>query len=705
MAHLALCRDFLPDYAALDKVVRGKVDELLPKFRSATHTGLHLEKINGARDPRARTIRVDRFWRGVVIAPDAGDTYLLLRVLPHDDAVDWVKRHTFSINHTTGALEIQDVEELAAVSRAVGGTPTADAALFEGRSDKEFTTLGIPAELVPVLRRLGSEEKLLALTSVMPPGQRDALLMMHDGLTVEQVWARLVADDDPGPVDTDDLEAALARPASQLMFCRVEGDRELRAMLDQPFSLWRTFLHPEQRRLAYQPTYNGPVRVSGGAGTGKTVVALHRARALAEQLPPGAPPILFTTFTRSLVTAIEEQVEVLAGAELRQRIEVTNADRLAYAIVLAAEGKAPDILKSPAERGRWKAASDFQGGAYGPAFLAQEWRRVILAQGITDRDGYLTARRPARGTRLNRRDRAEIWTIVERFLDGCRSSGQRTFLQLADDACGYLRQEDEPRFSHVIVDEAQDLHPAQWRLLRAAVPKGANDLFIVGDTQQRIYGNTVTLSAVDINVRGRSHHLRINYRTTHEILSCAVRLLTGESFDDLDGEAEKRDGYRSELRGDAPVVQGFASSQQELDGLVEAVQQWTAAGVQPEEIGVVARTGSLDAATAALQAAGVPTRTSDSPQGAGGDGGGVVLATMHGVKGLEFRCVAVIGASDDSLPLPAAVRSAGEDMIERERVLLQERCLLYVAATRARDALRISWSGEPSPFIKPMLVS
>jgi hypothetical protein len=701
MARLALCREFLPDYAALNRSVRTKLDALFPKFQAGTHTGIHLEKINGARDPRARTIRIDKSWRGVVIAPETGDTHLLLRVLPHDDAIDWVTRHTFTVNQTTGALEIQDVARLAEARDRAATVATTDGGLFDDRADRDFTRLGIAGELVPVLRRIGSTDELLALTGVMPQGQGDALLLLADGLSTEEIWAQLVAGEDPGDVDPGDLVAALERPASQAMFRLIDSNHELRDILDRPFALWRVFLHPQQRRLAYRGTYNGSVRVTGGAGTGKTVVAMHRAKALAEHSVPGSNPILFTTFSRSLASAIEANLGHLGGDELQARVEVFNIDRLAHRIVREAEGSPPNVVKDDQERQLWRNVATEHSGRFAAPFLQQEWRQVIVAQGLDSRESYLAAKRPARGVRLSRRDRADVWTITEHFLDALRSTGQRTYLQVADDAARHLAQRLHPPYRHVIVDEAQDLHPAQWRLLRAAAPEQPNDLFIVGDAHQRIYGNWSTLSAVGINVRGRSHRLRINYRTTHEILAWSLGVLAGEQFDDLDAGPDTLDGYHSELHGGAPVLAGYDSTGDELDGLVGAVQQWIEDGVSPADIGVAARTKrSLEAALAHLSAAEIPARLLGLDDTvATMTAGGVELATMHRVKGLEYRCMAVIDAGADQLPSRGALTPEADDPIEHQRSLQRERCLLYVACTRARDALRVTWSGQPSPFI------
>jgi superfamily I DNA/RNA helicase len=480
------------------------------------------------------------------------------------------------------------------------------------------------------------------------------------------------------------------------MFYVASGADDLLDILNRPFDLWRTFLHPTQRRLAYRLVFNGPVRVTGGAGTGKTVVAMHRAKALADTQ---SGRILFTTFTRNLARAIEHNLALLGGPELLARVDVLNVDRLAHQVVREAEGTLPKVTQDDELNRLWEEVVDELGVAWTPTFLRQEWVQIILAQGVASRDAYLTTARPGRGRRLTRRERAEIWRAVEEVTNRLVASGRRTYLQMADAAAGFLNGRTVRPYNHVIVDEAQDLHPAQWRMLRAAVPEGPNDMFIVGDTHQRIYDNRVSLSSLGINVRGgRSQRLQINYRTTHEILAWSLRLIARQKFDDLDGDEDTLAGYRSQMHGPAPTIAGYSTRAAEFGALVDTVERWYADGVDLPDIGIAARTLEVcKQAFNAIDKAGLEARLL-----AGDDTtprGGVELGTMHRMKGLEYRCVAVVDVGRDRAPLPAAVTAASEDAVEHERDLQRERCLLYVACTRARDDLRVSWSGPPSPFL------
>jgi len=271
--------------------------------------------------------------------------------------------------------------------------------------------------------------------------------------------------------------------------------------------------------------------------------------------------------------------------------------------------------------------------------------------------------------------------------------GLRTHTQLADEAAEIARRSPAP-YRHVIVDEGQDLHPAQWRLLRALVAPGPNDLFLLADPYQRIYDSQVSLAQLGIEVRGRTRRLTVNYRTTHEILDLSVKVLGGDSAVGLDGEADTLRGYRAVTRGGVPVVAAHTSRDGEFEALIERVGTWLDQGVEPHAIGVAARTGQLvKIVSRTLNDAHIPV--ADDKRGVDG----VRVATMHGLKGLEFQCLAVVGLDAGVLPAPNAVTPAAEDPFAHRQDLQRERCLLFVALTRARDVLYLSHSGTPSSLL------
>ncbi|MFC8616594.1 UvrD-helicase domain-containing protein [Micromonospora purpureochromogenes] len=700
MPRLGVAKDFLADYAGLQKPVRKAVDAAIEKFTQHTHAGLHLEKLTNPKDPRIRTIRINQFWRGVVLAPEKGEEYLLLTVLPHDDAYAYAGSRLFTVNLALGVLEVRDQTALEGITPALQQAAHDNPRLlFSDVKDAELIRLGVDSEVLPLVRLLTTEAHLEALANLLPAAQYDALAGLAAGLSPQEVWEEisqyLPSGEPPAPVDPDDIGTAIARTSDR--FVLVSGPDELAQILSHPFDAWRIFLHPAQRDIAYRPSYAGPAMVTGGAGTGKTVTALHRAVLLAqsEEPPSGHTPVLLTTFTRNLAEALERQLPLLTeDPQVRERVHVFNVDRLAFRIVAEAHGRQPAIIDPKVLREFWEQASASLGGALSPIFLEREWEQVILAQGLHEPGDYLAARRRGRGVPLQPSQKVLVWEAIRQVTEKLRQLNQRTHLQLADEAARILAERTIAPYAHIVVDEGQDLHPAQWRLLRAAARPAPDDLFIVADPHQRIYDNHVSLASLGISVRGRSRKLTVNYRTTHEILDWSVRLLTGVTPTGLDDRPDHLRGYRSPMHGQRPVIRRYPDRDAEYLDLVERVNSWLDAGVEPSAIGIAARNGHLaQSARSALNSAGIPVSTTTS------DTNAVRVGTMHAMKGLEFRCVAAVGVDDGVVPARGAVTVSEVDAVAHDHDLLRERCLLFVACTRARDSLSVSYVGTPSPFL------
>jgi superfamily I DNA/RNA helicase len=462
-----------------------------------------------------------------------------------------------------------------------------------------------------------------------------------------------------------------------------------------PFALWRIYLHPTQHRMAHG-SFSGPARVTGGPGTGKTVVALHRAQHLAESSPADRS-VLMTTFTKTLAGSLEGGLRMLIDDEaLLRRIDVRHIDQIAHRITASRHGRLT-VLTDSDQRERWRRLITRLNLSYPEGFLSQEWRQVVLAQGIATREEYLAAVRSGRGRPLGPRMREEIWPALASFADGLRAEGLWTHETICVEAARLLNVVEAKPYRHIIVDEAQDLSPWQWRMLRAAVPAGPDDLFLVGDTHQRIYEHRVSLKQIGIDIAGRSERLKINYRTTAEILGWSLGLLRGERIDDMNEDLETLAGCRSDVHGGPPILHGASTRSAEMEHLVSVVRGWLDDAVQPGQIGIAARSsGPVDEAVAALASSGIPAVSLAKRAARDGE---VSVATMHRMKGLEFRAVAVIGVGQRYVPAPSAVTSATDDQRSHELDIQRERCLLFVACTRAREKLMVSWHGTPSRFL------
>lgn len=495
MPTLGIAREFLREFGKLQRSVQDRVYETFAKFEEATFAGVHLEPIRNVRDPRLRSIRIDQSWRGVVLAPTSGDSYTLLRVLPHDEAYRWARRQTATVNRATGSIELRDTVAIEDTlpGLAIEAAPPAER-LLSAVSDADLRRLGVDEQVLTFARTLTTTDQLEAAREVLPEPQYDALIGLAIGMSPEDVWAEVAGDVEPGDFDPDDVTAALARSTKQVVL--VSGPDELMEVFSYPFDLWRVYLHPVQHRVAYGD-FSGPVRVTGGPGTGKTVAVLHRAKHLAERSNRDRS-VLVTTFTKTLVGSLEDQLRTLVeDDDVLRRIDVRHVDQVANQVVTAEHGRI-GILSGDEQRDVWRQVIDTTGVEFTEAFLAQEWRDVVLAHQVTDLDGYLATSRRGRGRSLGQKQKALAWTAISAFRDELRRRDRWTFETVCVEASRLLAAKTDKPYGHVVVDEGQDLGPWGWRVLRAVVPESANDLFLAADAHQRIYGHRISLKQIGI---------------------------------------------------------------------------------------------------------------------------------------------------------------------------------------------------------------
>jgi hypothetical protein len=329
---VALSQDFLLNLATLPATVQGKVLKWAIRFQTdPTASGFNYEKIRAARDPHLRSVRIDGDWRGIVFVPPRSDLYILLYVDHHDEAYRWAENRKLTINLVTGAMQVVLVEETSAppapaapAARRAQPATVERQSLFAGLADADLLSLGTPADLLPRVRQLTSEVELDALQPVLPIEAYEGLFLVAAGDTVSQVLSARETQVDR-LIDTEDFARSVETAESQSRFVVVDNDEALTAIMNAPLAQWRVFLHPLQKRLAIGDR-SGPVRVLGGAGTGKTVLAMHRAKWLAEHATPAGKKVLVTTFTRNLAIDIETNLSTLCSQDVMSRIEVRNLD-------------------------------------------------------------------------------------------------------------------------------------------------------------------------------------------------------------------------------------------------------------------------------------------------------------------------------------------------------------------------------------------
>lgn len=697
---VAISADFLLAFARIPRNQQAKVMSFVSKFRNnPAASGINYEKITAAQDKNLRSVRIDEAYRGIILKPDKDNVYVLLWVDHHDEAYRWAQNKQCLIHPETGSIQIFDVEnELQAAAQPVYSEQRRP--VFESYKDRELVRLGVPADQLSLVRGVCSAAELEQLAGRLPQEAFEALYYLSEGMTYDEVLRDLDRDRNDKPVDTADFAAALDNPDTQRRFYVVEDDLELTAIMQAPLEQWRIFLHPSQRRLV-EKHWNGPVRVLGGAGTGKTVAAMHRAKWLAENVfNQEGDRILFTTFTRNLAADIQSSLGKICSRETLRRIEVVNLDRWVGAF-LRKNGYEREIYYPRNENRLWNDALNLKPAdvELPESFYREEWERVIQPNGIRTLEDYFKVVRSGRGISINKVVRKKVWAVFQEYRNLLSENGLSEISDaMLDTAVVLENSKAGTGYRAIIVDEAQDMGPQAFRLLRKMVPEGKNDIFIVGDAHQRIYGNQAVLGKCGINIVGRAHKLKINYRTTDETKNWAMRLLLEDQADDLDGGSDDQKGYKSLMHGNAPLVKHFAELKDEIAFIKEYLQKLPASENQLANVCLVARTEALRDQYA--QAIGNDFKTilihRTEPEDRSRPG--LRLATMHRVKGLEFDYMLIVGVNKGVLPLERNEAQSDDPLISSDREK-QERALLYVAATRAKKEVLVTSNGTPSPFL------
>lgn len=681
---VALSQDFLLNFSKLPSSIQSKVLKWSLKFQiDPTASGINYETIRTARDKNLRSVRIDQDWRGIVFKPDKGDVYVLMYVDKHDSAYDWAQNRRVAINPVTGAMQVFAVnvigdpaKDLEGGHPAISACPATEALastpatpLYANLSDAELLSIGAPVELLSEVRAISSERELDEMQARLPVEAYEGLFLIAAGDTVSEVLAARETRIDK-EIDTEDFAAALETAESQARFVVIDDPEIMTAIMNAPLAQWRVFLHPTQRNLATSDR-NGPMRVLGGAGTGKTVLAMHRAKWLAENRVMDGQKLLFTTFTRNLAQDIEENLKTLCGHSIMQKIEVQNLDAWVHGFLRKHQydhkivfdrrtGPAADV---------WSLALTTADPTLGlPAnFYEEEFESVILAQGITTRDGYRQASRRGRNAILTRAKRDIIWQVFEEYRTGLSLRKLKELDDAYRDAAALLQSHPKP-YCSIVVDETQDFGPQALKLLRAMVEPGRNDLFFVGDGHQRIYKqHQASMSSCGIDIRGRGRKLYLNYRTTEEIRRAAIALLEGCEVDDLDDGSDEVRRYKSISRGPEPAMIEVAHFENALATTISKVACAIEAG---RSVCVMVPTKQqAQEVMAALKAAEMPAKVIGPDERDQADSTAARVATMHRAKGLEFDEVVVITKSKRN-----RIEANGFDLQRLE----------YVALTRAK---------------------
>lgn len=680
---------------------------------------LQFHKIEKAKDKRFWSIHVNQDIR--LIVHKTGKSLLLCYTDHHDAAYRWAERRKLEIHPQTGAAQMVEIRETVREFKShpsfhdthAPGAPdmlpsqsmpshplqakTASSfqqkSLFRDIPENDLLKYGVPVEWLADVQA-ADEETILELAEHLPAEAGEALIDLATGVTPKP----------PEPVKAG--RDPFDHPDARRRFRTMESYEELARALEFPWEKWTVFLHPDQHQLV-EKSYNGPARISGSAGTGKTIVALHRAVYLAKEHPDAR--VLLVTFSNPLAALLHTKLRRLIHHEphLGERLEVDAMNAFGKRLFTAnfgpcriASQKILTTLLDKACRQIKNEMADANSFRFPDHFLMSEWSEVVDAWQLEKWEMYRDVKRLGRKRRLPEKQRRVLWAIFERFNSILKEENQMTWPALFGRLTAHYADSDRTPYDYIIVDEAQDISIPQLRFLAVFGKARPDALFFCGDLGQRIFQPLFSWKSLGVDIRGRSHTLRINYRTSHQIRKRADRLLDPE-LSDVDGNVESRNSTISVFNGPTPLIDELETEEEEKETVSAWLDRMIERAIAPHEIGIFVRSPhELGRAAGAVLKSGLPfnilDETIDTKTGA------VSISTMHLAKGLEFRAVAVMAVDDEVIPLQSRIEDVA-DGSDLEEVYNSERHLLYVACTRAREELMITGIYPASEFIDDML--
>ena len=691
---LTIAQTFTESVARLPNNIAAKAWDFLRDFpRNPRSPGYHLEKLKAKGMHSAKLSDGHR-----VILSLHGNMAVVLWADNHDPAYRWAERHRLQVSPRTGLqlVRVDLQEQQRKLEQRRKERKDEPGRLFMRFTDQELEQDGVTEHQLPLIRALDTDEEFEDLVPHLPEALAETLL--------ELLYPTAAPEELPAPVLTvvQELEETkpipqevLDHPETRRAFYVAESEEDLERVLREPLSVWRVFLHPAQERVV-KANLRGPGRVTGGAGTGKTVVALHRARYLAREVFTGKDDrILVTTFSRTLADNLQHLMDSLCDKEA-ERIEVTNLHRWCMQ-ELSQIGQRPDLITGSTKRSMVEAALAEFSLEVPAGFIEDEVRDVIETQGLETFADYAQAQRKGRGKRLGRKDRRLVWEVAVDYRRQLAASGKTDFLGMVRRTLTLVESgRISRRYAAVLVDEAQDLHANELRLLKAMTAGPDNSLLIVGDGRQRIYPGGYSLSKMGIEVRGRSFVLKRNYRNTAEILKAAAAVMEGSDSDDLDGG---QDHSRSIAlyHGPSPSLYIEPNAADSIARVCDLVTDLCEGKTGPKDLKVhevaifaYANNTLENKLRPALEARGYDVQLLKDDED--GPGSGVCLGTMHRAKGMEFKVCIVLGVGKDEYPPSYVLKNRDGD--QRQEVIERHRRLLHVAMSRARDALYLVGSGQ-----------
>jgi len=676
--------------------IQNRIRIFLKKFeKDPNHPSLNREKIHSSDFESARI--TDKY-RAIFYHQKAMGKYFILHLGNHDETYRWAIRNKYQWNDRIQSGQVFTPFSSAQSGMEGLGHPVPSQGTIEVQRE-ELLLIGVPEDWVDFIQDNLSKTCLDNIKYNLPELVLEKLHALLDGIPIREIIEEVAEGKNLAVEGEDSAES----PNNRQSFFPYTDDMDLQLFFTGDMATWRYFLHPEQNRLV-QGYFKGPIRITGGAGTGKTVAALHRLKYLMAKDAGDSGRCLFCTYTNALKENLERMANGMA-INNPGKYDILTIHTLAVRLAKKLENKLPGSLPDATDKSTvagdirrrdlaiWQ--SILEGKPITPDFAQDEYEKVILFQQLTTIDDYLRALRTGREKKISEESRIAMWHAFEAFREEKRrKKGLLTFEELFYELTAYFSKLKEKPYAHIIVDELQDLGNQELRFLRSLVAPGKNDLFMVGDPFQRIFDRKIIFQQLRIEIRGsNSRYLRRNYRTTEEIRQDAVEVLGKEVLESSNTDGDNLQGYYSLGRGPRPLIREFERPDQEKEFILDSIRYFTEKEeISLEEICLATYKKELlkdyqndlhkhFKVNVIMKSSAISTP------------GYLNISTLHNLKGLEFKAILLVGMNARQYKSVLNTPTVKED----EK---RHRALLYVAMTRAKLWLYVSSSGAMDQALK-----
>ncbi|SDY94437.1 UvrD-like helicase C-terminal domain-containing protein [Proteiniborus ethanoligenes] len=703
---IAITKTYLTALSKLPKSKQKKANNFFEKFKlNPDSASINYEDIIDMKDDKVRTVRIDQKYRAIIIHPPEGNVYLFVYIDNHDEAMDWAKNKIFNVNSSTSAIQVVDLtigkKEVVPSEEEIESQDKGELSIADIYTQDELISIGIPKLVLPVLSFIKTDEDLVKhVKEYVSEDIYEILSFCLEGIDIEEIKECFSIENDFVPKT---MHEAINKDINKSYIKVISEEDVISKVLDDPIDLWRIFIHPQQNKyvIGNNGNYKGSFQLKGSAGTGKTVVAMHRAKYLAENVYTSREDkILFTTYSKKLTKSVEYNLKNMCNLESLNRIEVINLHSW-IAKYLKEHNISFKIIDDETRAIFIESAITRVGleQDYTLSDVITEIDVVLSYHQVMDLDSYLRVSRNGAFKKLGRSQRKEVWNIISEYLEMLHESDFTEWWIIIKDVIHMISRKKDINYSAIIIDEAQDFGMPEYRLIRALIDEKENDLFIVGDIRQRIYSVNSNFSKCGINIKGnRTRELKINYRNTLEISQQAEKIIRGVNFTDFDSDTFQDKSSKCVMRGKRPIINNFPSQYEESNYVLEEIRKIVSSGINYSEIAIVSRVNSyLSIIKDTLNKAMIRTISLEEVNPISQNN--VYIGTMHGIKGFEFKVVFLVGMNESMIPYKNQL-----DKLEYHREIEEyenkERSLLYVAMTRARDQLYILSSNQISKWIE-----